>query len=91
MRQASRSLQLLQETCGVPVRRSQGGTFRPRAQPKAHESGRGEGRYQAEVRLLLAARHHPHTNEDISADGARSRPAPPPPRLPAAIVLSCLP
>lgn len=43
----------------MPIRRSQGGTFRPPAQPKAHESGRGEGRYQAEARLLLAARHHP--------------------------------
>lgn len=52
-------MQLLRETCGVPIRRSQCGTFRPLAQPKAHESGRGEGRYQAEARLLLAARHHP--------------------------------
>lgn len=47
------------------------------AQPEAHESGRGEGRDQVEARLLLAARHHPHTNDDISADGATSLTAPP--------------
>lgn len=75
-------MQELRETwLPSPVQPGQGGTLRPPAQPKAHESGRGEGRYQAEARLLLAARHHPHTKDDISADGARSGTAPSPTRL----------
>lgn len=81
-------MQELRETRGVSVRRRQGGTIRPPAQPEAQESGRGERRDQAEARLLLAALHHPHSKDDISADGARSRTAPPPPRLLAAFVLS---